>query len=233
MILRMKLSLFFAAYSLAGSSVNCSYFFGKFFYNNGDDVKQTTFVVPVSAPPSEKTIVFLDESVDPDRHRFELEMQQEQLRANQIKAAKLAYYIDSLPKESDSMEMISNEASWGNIIKARLESRRRQLEDVIIYLAGLKYGHDQYSESESETESSFGINLDIDDSSSSDSDSDDDASTTTQDMLDLVIGKADPKKEQDQEQDQINDDTYELIGSSIDNTESVAEDATKDIKDID
>lgn len=227
----MRSSLLFLVLSLIGnSSVNCSYFFSRFFYATepaGESIGLETNFVP-EPEIEKKKIVFLDESVDPERELFEQEMEKEQKRAAEIRAIKQAYYLASLPADHDSMEMISRESGLFNRIKSKIETRRRQIGDLVEFLTQLRYGHDQYSE-ESESASDKAEYLDQDDPSSSyDSDN---ASVTTQDMLDLVVGKAPEAKQKDQKQevDSKDEDTFELI----DDEEGTPEIKTADINDID
>ena len=162
------------------STVNCAlyWFYPKVTDENGvKTVENIAETVNDLVVPKEELIfnVVLTETVDEEKEQFDQELNdQTRLLAERATANRLKYFA-SLPKEHDSMEIISEEASFMNRLITEFTSLLHMLNKFKNSVLEAEYGPSQYSDDESDESDDTlyePFNLIVNDLSSSESDED-------------------------------------------------------------
>lgn len=99
-------------------------------------------------PP--KPVVVLSESEDEEKKQFYNDMLAQSRRKIDLAAASRARYLAALPKEHDSMEMISAEASFANQFTAFVAEQSERINRVLDHIRYIQYGRSQYSDNEAD-----------------------------------------------------------------------------------
>jgi hypothetical protein len=171
---------------IVANTVNCSFLWFLRAPATADDVyleSGSGNVVIIEEVPV-KPIVVLSESEDEEKQNFHQELADQMRHSAELSAASRARYLAALPKEHDSMEMISAEASLTSQFMDLVDEQRKRIGKIWDHVRNLKYGHSQYSDSEAEAEDEDYIVEEVESSSSDE-----------EGYLRYVVGEEAPLKE--------------------------------------
>lgn len=149
--------------------------------------------------------IVLSEKSDEEKQKFLQDLIDQNVRLAELKESDRLRFIASLPKEFDSMEMISAEASLKTRLSASINEAMKEANKLIEQAMKLNYGHSQYSDSDDEEESIFEVSNEMLNGFSSESE--ESVELTLDEAIEGLVG-APIVREKSQ---QIFDETYEVI----------------------
>lgn len=156
----------------------------------------------VEISSADKEDIVLSEEVDEEKQRFLQELIDQDAFLARLKEADRARFIDSLPKEFDSMEMISAEASLKTRLTASISEGLKEMGGLMDQVMSIKYGHSQYSDSDAEAEQEDQVV-----SNSSSESSEESVEMTLDEAIERLVGAPIVQKEE------VTEETFEVINA--------------------